>query len=133
MSQKLLSVLDLILNTIVVRLVSDRGNCFTSREFEEFLNNQNVQHIKVMPRSCHRLVPSKRSGRKIYRTILPMIAKLASERNTPWYNVIRDVEFACNNTVSKSTNECPSKLLFGILQRGDTIDALRLKLATRRK
>ncbi|XP_076660149.1 uncharacterized protein LOC143363456 [Halictus rubicundus] len=33
------------------------------------------------------------------RTILPMIAKLMSERGVVWYNVLREVEFACNNTV----------------------------------
>ena len=53
-----------------------------------------------------------------------MIAKLADERNTHWSNVLEDVKFVCNNTVSKTTNECPSVLLFGMRQRGKTVDGL---------
>lgn len=104
-----------------LRLVSDRGSCFTSYEFEEFLNNQNVQHIKIATASPQANGQVERSN----RTILPMMAKLADERNTPWYNVLGDVEFACNNTVSKATGECTSKLLFGVSQRGNVIDGLR--------
>lgn len=39
--------------------------------------------------------------------------------------MLSDVEFVCNNTISSATNECPSKLLFGIAQRGNVIDSLR--------
>lgn len=53
-----------------------------------------------------------------------MIAKLADERNMHWYDVIKDVEFTCNNSVSKATNECPSMLLYSVCQRGKVIDQL---------
>ena len=33
------------------RLISDRGTCFTSLEFEEFLLKNNVEHIKVVTAS----------------------------------------------------------------------------------
>jgi len=104
-----------------LRLISDRGSCFTSREFEEFLNEQNIQHLKIATASPQ----ANDQVERINRTILPMIAKVADERNTPWYNVLRDIEFTCNNTVSRATNESPSKLLFGVSQRGNVIDELR--------
>lgn len=62
-----------------LRLVSDRGSCFISREFEEFLNDHNVHHIQVATAS-----PQANGQVERYnRTILPMIAKLSDERNTP--------------------------------------------------
>lgn len=75
-----------------LRLISDRGSCFTSREFEEFLNEQNIQHIKIATASPQ----ANGQTERINRTILPMIAKVADERNTPWCNVLRDIEFTCN-------------------------------------
>lgn len=104
-----------------LRLVSDRGSCFMSHEFDEFLTNHNVHHIQVATASPQ----ANGQVERFNRTILPMIAKLSDERNTPWYNVVSDVEFACNNTASSATNKCPSKLLFGIVQRGKVIDNLR--------
>ncbi|CAK9829630.1 hypothetical protein ANTRET_LOCUS6933 [Anthophora retusa] len=59
------------------------------------------------------------------RTIIPMIAKLADERNAHWYDVLEDVEFACNNTVNRSTGEAPSVLLYGVYQRGKVVDCIR--------
>jgi len=35
-----------------------------------------------------------------------------------------EMEFACNNTMSNATNECPSVLLFGMQQRGKVVDEL---------
>jgi len=104
-----------------LRLILDRGSCFTSREFEEFLNEQNIQHVKIATASAQ----ANGQAERINRTILPMIAKVADERNTPWYNVLRNIEFTCNNTMSKATNESSSKLLFGVSQRGNVIDELR--------
>lgn len=30
-----------------LRIISDRGTSFTSREFEEFIKEQNIKHIKI--------------------------------------------------------------------------------------
>lgn len=104
-----------------LRIISDRGTSFTSHEFEQFLNDQNIQHTKIATASPQ----ANGQVERFNRTILPMIAKLADERKTQWYNTLKEVEFACNNTVSKATSECPSMLLFGVRQRGKIIDELR--------
>ncbi|XP_036142863.1 uncharacterized protein LOC118645589 [Monomorium pharaonis] len=104
-----------------LRIISDRGSCFTSREFEEFLKDGNIKHVKIATASHQ----ANGQVERYNRTILPMIAKLADERSTHWYNVIKDVEFACNNTTSKATNVCPSMLLFDLHQRGNAINGLR--------
>ncbi|CAK9816459.1 Pro-Pol polyprotein [Anthophora plagiata] len=62
---------------------------------------------------------------RMNRTIIPMIAKLADERNAHWYDVLEDVEFACNNTVNRSTGEAPSVLLYGVYQRGKVVDGVK--------
>jgi len=81
----------------------------------------NVQHIKIATASPQ----ANGQVERVNRTILPMIAKLADERSVQWHCVLGDVEFACNNTISKATNECPSVLLFGMQQRGKVVDELR--------
>lgn len=104
-----------------LRIISDRGSCFTSREFEDFMKDCNVQHVKIATASPQ----ANGQVERLNRTILPMIAKLADERSTHWSNVLKDVEFTCNNVMSKATNESPSMLLFGVRQRGNITDELR--------
>lgn len=103
------------------RIISDQGSCFTSREFEDFMKEHNIQHVKIATASPQ----ANGQVERLNRTILPMIAKLADERNTHWSNVLNTVEFTINNIVSKATNECPSALLFGLRQRGAVVDELR--------
>ncbi|KAH8285272.1 hypothetical protein KR054_007071, partial [Drosophila jambulina] len=65
----------------------------------------------------------------INRSIGPMIAKLTEpENNVHWDNVIEQVEHALNNTVHRSIKQVPSKMLFGVEQKGQIIDELREKL-----
>lgn len=52
---------------------------------------------------------------RMNRFIVPMIAKIMTDISK-WDNTIQSVEYAVNNTVSRSTNSIPSKLLFGINQ-----------------
>lgn len=55
----------------------------------------------------------------------PMLAKISdSSTGNYWYRMLADVEFALNNTIQKSTGTTPSKLLFGVNQRGNTKDEL---------
>jgi len=41
-----------------------------------------------------------------------------------WHKSLDDIEYAINNTVNRATGETPSKLLFGVSQRGYVHDAL---------
>ncbi|KYQ46157.1 hypothetical protein ALC60_14848 [Trachymyrmex zeteki] len=47
------------------------------------------------------------------------------EKGQSWYSVLHQVEYALNNTKSKSTGETPSRLLFGIDQRGHVDDEVK--------
>ena len=45
--------------------------------------------------------------------------------------MLRSVEFAINNSISRSTGKCPSELLFGVPQRGEITDRIRLMMETK--
>lgn len=102
------------------RIVSDRGTAFTSLEFEEFLEEENVKHILIAT-GCPW---ANGQVERFNRSIRPMLAKL-SESPALWNKVLCDVEFAINNTVNSSTGETPTKLLFGICQNGKIDDEVR--------
>ena len=61
------------------------------------------------------------------RVINPMLVKLSISPGK-WNRVLELVEFAINNTVYRSTNETPCKLLFGRNQFGIINDKLRVKV-----
>ncbi|XP_063920326.1 uncharacterized protein LOC135135234 [Zophobas morio] len=90
--------------SVPLRIVSDRGSCFTSNEFEKFVQEHMIQHIKVATGS------PKSNGQieRINRDLTPMLSKLAILTN-------------------KSTGNSPSVLLFGISQN-DPSDPLRNSL-----
>ncbi|XP_011864419.1 PREDICTED: uncharacterized protein LOC105560157 [Vollenhovia emeryi] len=56
--------------------------------------------------------------------ITPMLAKLC-EVPSRWDRVLDKIEFSINNTVCRVTGETPTRLLFGIEQRGPANDSLR--------
>jgi hypothetical protein len=58
------------------------------------------------------------------RVISPMLSKLA-ESPDKWDRVLSSVEYALNNTISRSTRSTPSRLLFGLEQNGKCNDKIR--------
>ncbi|XP_011859156.1 PREDICTED: uncharacterized protein K02A2.6-like [Vollenhovia emeryi] len=107
------------------RLISDRGTCFTSDAFKEFLKSREIEHTLVA-------VSTPRANGQVERfnrIITPMLAKL-SESPSKWDHVLDKVEYALNNTVCRTINETPSRLLFGIEQRGESNDIVRDVLRT---
>lgn len=102
------------------RLVSDRGTCFTSDTFKEFLKDEDVRHVLVAvhtPRANGQV-------ERFNRILAPMIAKI-SETPSTWDRVLSEVEYSLNNTVCRSTGETPSRLMFGVDQKGKPNDVLR--------
>lgn len=102
------------------RLISDRGTCFTSKLFRDFLKENNVIHVlnaTATPRANGQV-------ERFNRTIRPMLAKLINE-NVQWDQVISRCEFVLNNVENSSKKYSPSVGLFGAEQRGEVIDAIR--------
>lgn len=80
----------------------------------------NVNHPKVATGS------SQANGQveRVNRVLAPALAKIDGSDKS-WYKILSDIEFAINNTVHKSTGETPSRLLFGVIQRGANINKLK--------
>jgi len=61
----------------------------------------------------------------INRSLGSMIAILVdSEKNLHWDIVLDSVEHVLNNTLQRTNNQYPSKMLFGVKQRGKATDLL---------
>lgn len=102
------------------RIISDRGTAFTSDEFKKFVNAESIAHILIAvgtPRANGQV------GR-VNRDLTPMMAKL-SEDSSKWDRILETIEFAINNTICRTTNDTPSRLLFGEKQRGIVNDSIR--------
>ncbi|XP_055910752.1 uncharacterized protein LOC129945117 [Eupeodes corollae] len=104
------------------RIISDRGTCFTSKEFSEFLNDNNIQHVKVATHTPQ----SNGQVERLNRIITPMLAKECEAHTTiDWDKHLEKVEFAINNSVNRSTGFTPSTLLFGRDQKGKFCDKVK--------
>lgn len=59
--------------------MSDRGSCFTSQEFTNFIHEQNIKHVLIARSSPQ----SNGQDERINRVLIPMLDKLINkhERN----------------------------------------------------
>lgn len=57
--------------------MSDRGSCFTSSDFKNFLEENDIQHIKIATFSPE----ANGQVERVNRSLGPMIAKLISTEN----------------------------------------------------
>ena len=98
-------------------VISDRGYCFTSTDFRDFLRKNDISHILIVTDSL------QENGQFVAN---PMVAKIADpQRGIFWDNVLEHVEYCLNNTVHRSVGEYPSVMLIGLTQRGKMIDSFR--------
>lgn len=104
------------------RIISDRGTCFTSKEFADFLTENNIYHVKVATHSPQ----SNGQVERLNRIITPMLAKECESFTTSnWDKNLDKVEFAINNTVNRTTGFTPCTLLFGRDQKGKFCDKVK--------
>lgn len=104
-------------------IVSDRGSCFVSEKFKDFLRESGIQHVAIATATPH----ANGQIERINRSLTPILSKL-SHTKSDWEQVLSETEFAINNTVNRSTGETPSKLLFGLNQLGSVTDDVRILL-----
>jgi len=103
-------------------IVTDKGTCFTSGEFQDFLRENKIKHIKVATGSPQ----ANGQVERVNRTLIPMLGKLSDESmGRSWHRVLSEVEYAINNSINRTTGYAPSRLLFGVNQRGKSVDNLR--------
>ena len=106
-------------------LISDRGTCFTSQDFKMYVEGNDINHVLIATAS------PKANGQveRVNRVLSPMLAKISdSSTGKLWYKTLAEAEFAPNNTVHSTTGASPSKMLFGVNQRGKQIEHITKSL-----
>ncbi|GFX77888.1 hypothetical protein TNCV_739221 [Trichonephila clavipes] len=96
-----------------IRIISDRGSAFTSKLFNDYCDEENIQHLQISTG-----VP-RRNGRvqRIHRTLIPVLTKLSLDDSTKWYKYVDRLQRILNSTISRSTKWTPFELLVGIKMR----------------
>ncbi|GFX95676.1 retrovirus-related Pol polyprotein from transposon 17.6 [Trichonephila clavipes] len=96
-----------------IRIISDRGSAFTSKLFNDYCDEENIQHLQIATG-----VP-RRNGQveRIHRTLIPVLTKLSLDDSTKWYKYVDRLQRILNSTISRSTKWTPFELLVGIKMR----------------
>lgn len=103
------------------RIISDRGSAFRSEEFNTYLDEQNIEHVKIATSSPQ----ANGQVERVNRTLKAMLSKTTeSIQHSDWSKMLRKVEFAMNNSIQSSTKQTPCMLLYGVAQRGREVDVL---------
>jgi transposase InsO family protein len=78
-----------------IRIISDRGSCFTSLAFKDFCVIHNIQHVLIAAGS-----PQANGQVERYNhTLKVMLSKLLHEEDQNWNKHLNKVQFAINNTL----------------------------------
>lgn len=103
------------------RIISDKGTCFSSHDFVEYVLGNNIEHIMNASSSPQ----ANGQVERVNRVLKSILAKISEPlQHSDWHKLLIRVEYAINNSVHSVTKQTPSKLLFGVDQRGREIDAL---------
>ncbi|KAG6465495.1 hypothetical protein O3G_MSEX015186 [Manduca sexta] len=95
------------------RIITDRGTAFTSKDFEAYCKDENIQHIKIttgVPRGNGQV-------ERVHRILIPMLTKLCLEDKSLWYRHVSRVQRAINSTYQRAINTSPFQLLTGTKMR----------------
>ncbi|GFW34444.1 hypothetical protein TNCV_500621 [Trichonephila clavipes] len=96
-----------------IRIISDRGSTFTSKLFNDYCDEENIQHLQIatgVPRGNGQV-------ERIHRTLIPVLTKLSLDDSTKWYKYVDRLQRILNSTISRSTKWTPFELLVGIKMR----------------
>ncbi|GFV90059.1 retrovirus-related Pol polyprotein from transposon 17.6 [Trichonephila clavipes] len=96
-----------------IRIISDRGSAFTSKLFNDYCDEENIQHLQIatgVPRGNGQV-------ERIHRTLIPVLTKLSLDDSTKWYKYVDRLQRIINSTISRSTKWTPFELLVGIKMR----------------
>ncbi|GFU98229.1 hypothetical protein TNCV_2855311 [Trichonephila clavipes] len=111
-----------------IRIISDRGSAFTSKLFNDYCDEENIQHLQIatgVPRGNGQV-------ERIHRTLIPVLTKLSLDDSTKWYKYVDRLQRILNSTISRSTKMDNSfELLVGIKMRNKE-DILIKRLTSRR-
>ncbi|GFT21022.1 transposon Tf2-6 polyprotein [Trichonephila clavipes] len=93
--------------------VVKKGSAFTSKLFNDYCDEENIQHLQIATGV------SRGNGQveRIHRTLIPVLTKLSLDDSTKWYKYVDRLQRILNSTISRSTKWTPFELLVGIKMR----------------
>ena len=92
------------------RLITDRGSCFTSVKFKNFIENAGIKHI------LNAVATPRANGQveRFNRTVLDALStKCHDKSDNSWDEYVNEIQLGLNTSVNKTTSKSPSELLFG--------------------
>lgn len=92
------------------RIISDRGSAFTSKDFDEYCQSEDIQHLLItagIPRANGQI-------EIMHETLIPVLSKLSSDDPSKWYRYTDAVQRVMNSTIARSTKVTPFELLTGV-------------------
>lgn len=92
------------------RIVFDRVTAFTSNEFKQYCEEENIEQVKIttgMPRGNGQV-------ERINRSIIPVLTKLSLDDPSKWYKHVPSLQQALNSTYQRSIGTTPFKLFTGV-------------------
>lgn len=95
------------------RFITDRGTAFTSTEFRQYCEEENIQHVTIttgVPRGNGQV-------ERVHRTIIAVLTKLCIENPALWYRHVSRLQRSLNSTYHRSIDTSPFKLLVGTNMR----------------
>ncbi|GFS58339.1 transposon Tf2-6 polyprotein [Trichonephila clavipes] len=99
--------------TVFADSVLDRGSAFTSKAFNDYYAEEEIQHLQIATG-----VPlGNGQVERIHRTLIPVLTKLSLDDPTKWYRHVDRLQRILNSTVSRSTKWTPFELLTGAQMR----------------
>lgn len=95
------------------RIVSDRGSAFTSREFKEYCQSENIKHQLTTTG----VTRANGQVERVNRTLIPLLTKLSAPKPGEWHKYLNAVQLCLNTTLQRSIGMTPFRVLLGIHPR----------------
>lgn len=91
----------------LIRIITNRGKRFTSKEIENFCQHENIKHV------LNAIASLRSNGQvKIFNsTILDSLSASINDLRESWENHLINVQRGMNMTVNATTGQSPSELL----------------------
>lgn len=94
-------------------IISDKGTAFTSQEFQDYCQRENIQHHSIVtgiPRGNGQV-------ERVNKTLIPMMTKLSMPNAEQWYKYVGLAQQYYNHAPCRSTGYSAFFLQFGVKMR----------------
>lgn len=95
-----------------LRIISDRGTAFTSKEFENFVQRYGIQHIQTAVRTARANGQAERANQTLLNSL-----RCSTENPKDWDSNIPTIQWGINSQVNFTTKYSPNELVFNFNPR----------------